>query len=204
MSYEKSLYRWYLISWNENRQNGNPRKLSHSQCNLGLKSWYILGSSKTTVWWNIVQIKLGSKGVKTGAWILPMYALWPCPLGYDFWSRWWHILGPWSTLEWSIIIQIRQWCKKHTCQVGKVQKREISLFASCQRGRFCAKAYRDINFVHQHSNSAWNFENDEIFPPYNGLKLTLWCITFYYCTLWIYCWLIVMHFHCKIQYKSLF
>ena len=41
----------------------------------------------------------------------------------------------------------------HTCQVGKVQKREISLFASCQRGRFCVKPFRDINFVRQHSNS---------------------------------------------------
>ena len=77
----------------------------------------------------------------------------------------------------------------HTCQVGKVQKREISLFASCQRGRFCAKPFRDINFVHQHLNSAWKFENDEIFPPYKGLKLTIWCITFYYCTLWILSWL---------------
>ena len=46
-----------------------------------------------------------------------------------------------------------------------------------------------MNFVHQHSNSGWNFENDDIFPPYNGLKLIIWCITFYYCTLWIPCWL---------------
>ena len=77
----------------------------------------------------------------------------------------------------------------HTCQVVKVQKREISLFASCQRGRFCAQPFRDINFVHQYSNSGWNFENDEIFLPYNGLKLIIWCITFYYCTWWILCWL---------------
>ena len=77
----------------------------------------------------------------------------------------------------------------HTCQVGKVQKREISLFASCQRGRFCAKPFRDINFVHQHLNPTWKFENDEIFPPYKGLKLTIWCKTFYYCTLWILSWL---------------
>ena len=75
----------------------------------------------------------------------------------------------------------------HTCQVGNVQKREISLFASCQRGRFCAIPLRDINSVHQHSNFSWHFENDEIFPPYNGLKLIIWCITFYYCTLWILC-----------------
>ena len=77
----------------------------------------------------------------------------------------------------------------HTCQVRKVQKREISLFASCQRGRFCAKTFRDINFVYQHSNSGWNFENDEIFPPYYGIKLIIWCIPFYHCTWWILCWL---------------
>ena len=80
-------------------------------------------------------------------------------------------------------------CHAHTCQVGKVQKREISLFASYQRGRFCGKPFCDINFVHQHSNYGWNFENDEIFPPYNGLKPIIWCITCYYCTLWILCWL---------------
>ena len=79
--------------------------------------------------------------------------------------------------------------ENHTCQVGKVQKREISLFASWERGRFCAKPFRDINFVYQHSNSGWNFENDETLPPYNGLKLIIWCITFYCCTLWILCWL---------------
>ena len=78
---------------------------------------------------------------------------------------------------------------RHTCQVGKVQKREISLFSSCQRGRFCEKPIRAINFVYQHSNSGWNFENDEIFTPYNGLKLMIWCITFYYCTFWTLCWL---------------
>ena len=77
----------------------------------------------------------------------------------------------------------------HTCQVGKVQKREISLFASYQRGRFCANPFHDINFLHQHSNSGWNFENDEIFPPYNCLKLIIWCRTFYYYALWILCWL---------------
>ena len=59
----------------------------------------------------------------------------------------------------------------HTCQVWKVQKREISLFASCQRGRFCVKPFRDINFVNHHYHSGWNSENDEISPPYNGLKL---------------------------------
>ena len=78
---------------------------------------------------------------------------------------------------------------QHTCQVWKVEKREISLFASCQRGRFCANLFRDINFVHQHPNSGWNFENDEIFPPNNGLKLIIWCVTFYRCTLWILFWL---------------
>ena len=45
------------------------------------------------------------------------------------------------------------------------------------------------HFVHQHSNSSWNFENDEIFPPFNGSKLIIWCIKFYYCPLWILCWL---------------
>ena len=77
----------------------------------------------------------------------------------------------------------------HTCQVGKVQKREISLFASYQRGGYCAKPFRDMNFVYQHSNFDWNFENDEIFFPYNGLKLFIWCITFYNCIWWILCWL---------------
>ena len=77
----------------------------------------------------------------------------------------------------------------HTCQVGKVQKREISLFASCRRGRFYAKPFRDINFVYHYSNSGWNFENDEIFLPYNGLKLFISCITFYHCTWWILYWL---------------
>ena len=77
---------------------------------------------------------------------------------------------------------------QHTCQIGKVQKREVSLFASYQRGRFCAKPFCDINFVHQHSNSSWNFENDEIFPLYNCLELIIWCITLYYCTLLILCW----------------
>ena len=78
---------------------------------------------------------------------------------------------------------------QHTCQVGKVQKREISLFASCQRGRFYAKPFCDINFVYQHLNSGWNLKNDEIFLTYLGLKLFIWCITFYHCTWWILCWL---------------
>ena len=77
----------------------------------------------------------------------------------------------------------------HTCQVWKVKKREISLFASCQRGRFYVEPFRDINFVYYHSNSGWNFENDEIFLPCNGLKLFIWCITFYHCTWWILSWL---------------
>ena len=77
----------------------------------------------------------------------------------------------------------------HTCQVGKVQKREISLFATCQRGRFCAKPFRNIYFVYQQSKSGWNFENDEIFPPLNDLKLSIWYITFCHCTWWTLCWL---------------
>ena len=85
-------------------------------------------------------------------------------------------------------------------QVGDVQKREIFHFTSCQRGKFCAKTFRDINFVRQNSNSAWIFGNDEIFPPYDDLKLIIWSIAFYYCILWIKC----MHFHCKIQNNSLF
>ena len=64
----------------------------------------------------------------------------------------------------------------------KVQKREISLFASNQRGRFNAKPFCNIHFAYQHSNSGWNFENDEIFLPYNGLKLFIWCIKCYHCT----------------------
>ena len=77
----------------------------------------------------------------------------------------------------------------HTCQVGKVQKREI--FASCQRGRFCVKPFRDINFVYQHSNSSLKFENDDILPPYNGLKPHyMMHISFHlYCSLRILCWL---------------
>ena len=63
----------------------------------------------------------------------------------------------------------------HTCQVGEVQKRETSLFASWKRGRFREKPFRDIYFVHQRSISSWNFENDELLPPLNGLKLFKWC-----------------------------
>ena len=55
-------------------------------------------------------------------------------------------------------------------KLEKFKKREISLFASWERGRICAKPFRDINFVYQYSNSGWNFENDEILPPYNGLN----------------------------------
>ena len=58
-----------------------------------------------------------------------------------------------------------------------------------KEGDFARNPFCDINFVHQHSNSGWYFENDEIFPPYNGLQLIIWCITYYYCTLWILCWL---------------
>ena len=71
----------------------------------------------------------------------------------------------------------------------KLEKFKRGRWPSCWRGRFCAKPFRNINFVHQHSNFSRNFGNDEIFPPYNGLKLIIWCITFYYCTLWILCWL---------------
>ena len=67
------------------------------------------------------------------------------------------------------------WRLCHTCQVGEVQKREISLFASWKKGRFCAKPFCDIYFIHQRSNSGWNFENDEIFHPLNGWKLFIWC-----------------------------
>ena len=91
-----------------------------------------------------------------------------------------------------IVLYLLMWSlfgSSHTSQVGKVQKREISLFASCQRGRFCVKPFGVINFVHQHSNSGWNFENDEILPPYNGLEFIIWCIAFYYCTLQILYWL---------------
>ena len=58
-----------------------------------------------------------------------------------------------------------------------------------KEGNFYAKSFRNINFVNQHSNSSWNFENDEIFLPYNSPKLFIWCITFYHCTWWILCWL---------------
>ena len=47
-----------------------------------------------------------------------------------------------------------------------------------QKREICAKPLHDINFVHQYSNSGWNFENDEIFPSYNSLKLIIWCRTF--------------------------
>ena len=56
-----------------------------------------------------------------------------------------------------------------------------------KEGDFARNPFCDINFVHQHSNSGWYFENDEIFPPYKGLQLIIWCITCYYCTLWILC-----------------
>ena len=58
-----------------------------------------------------------------------------------------------------------------------------------KEGDFARNPFCDINFVHQHSNSGWYFENDETFPPNNGLQLFIWCITCYYCTLWILCWL---------------
>ena len=45
-----------------------------------------------------------------------------------------------------------------------VKLEKISLFAPCQRARFCVKPFHDINFVHQHSHSGWNFENNEINP----------------------------------------
>ena len=78
----------------------------------------------------------------------------------------------------------------HTCQVGKVQKREISLFASCQRGRFCAKPFCNINYC----PSTFKFRTEILkmmryFLLIMALKLIIWCITFYYCTLWILCWL---------------
>ena len=73
-----------------------------------------------------------------------------------------------------------------------MQKKEISLFASwsCQRGRFCAKPFRNITCTCVNQHSILNSENDKIFPPYDiGLKLIIWCIAIYYCTLWILCWL---------------
>ena len=66
---------------------------------------------------------------------------------------------------------------------------DFPLCALCQRGSFYVKPFCDINFVYQHSNSGWIFEYDEIFLPYNGLKLFIWCITFNHCSWWILCWL---------------
>ena len=54
--------------------------------------------------------------------------------------------------------------QKHTCQVRKVQKREISLFASCQRGRFCAKQFCDIYFDTEPSNFQLNVLTWEHIP----------------------------------------
>ena len=68
---------------------------------------------------------------------------------------------------------------------------------------FHPKPFSSINFEHQHSNSNRNIENDEIFPPYNGLKLFIW-ITLYDALHFIivlggYFADLTMHFHCKIQ-----
>ena len=83
------------------------------------------------------------------------------------------------------LIKMIEYIYMHTCQVGKNKKREISLSASCQRGRFWVKPFREIYFVRQHSNSGWNFEHVQIFAPFNCLKFFIWCIIFYHWTWWI-------------------
>ena len=76
----------------------------------------------------------------------------------------------------------------HTVLHVKLEK--ISLFASCQRGGFCLKPFRDIYFVHQHSNPGRHFEHDKIFPFFfNGFKSFIRCITFCRRVLWTLCWL---------------
>ena len=74
-------------------------------------------------------------------------------------------------------------------KISKEGDLPLCIFASYLRGRFYAKPFHVINFVCQHKDFGWHFLNDEIFLPYNGLKLFIWCITFYNCTCWILCWL---------------
>ena len=77
----------------------------------------------------------------------------------------------------------------HTCQVGKFKRGRSPSLHLAKEGDFARNPFCNINFVHQHSNSGWYFENNEIFPPYNGLQLIIWCIACYYCTLLMLCWL---------------
>ena len=77
--------------------------------------------------------------------------------------------------------QKKMHCHQHTCQVGKVKKREISLFASCQSGRYLVKQFYDIYFVQQDSKSSWNF-GIMTFPPISSLY------TIYPCTWFTLCW----------------
>ena len=64
----------------------------------------------------------------------------------------------------------------------KVEKREISLFAPYQRGRFCAEQFRDIYFVHNIQILAENFNMvtySLLVVAYNSLYDTC---SFYHCT----------------------
>ena len=92
----------------------------------------------------------------------------------------------------------------HTCQVGKVQKREISLFASCQRGRF-ARNHHSASLILSINIQipAEILKMMRYSPPYNGLKLIILCIAFFI-VLCGYFAELAMHLLCKIQYNSLF
>ena len=65
---------------------------------LASRSWHIL-ESWTTIVWNIIQIKYGSKEI----WRFGKCMLWPWPWRYDLGSRSWHNLGSCTIIVWYII-----------------------------------------------------------------------------------------------------
>ena len=80
----------------------------------------------------------------------------------------------------------------HTCQVGKVKKMEISLFASCQRGWFCAKPFHGIFFLSRNIQIQAQFFNMGTYSlfllAYNSLYDAK---TFQHCTWLTICWLLI-------------
>ena len=85
-----------------------------------------------------------------------------------------------SSTRWHILLLIESFVLPKTTQKYRFHKidMDFEIVAST------------LSFVHQHSNSGWNFENEDIFHPCNVVKLfILWCITIYHCTWGILCWL---------------
>ena len=68
-----------------------------------------------------------------------------------------------------------------TCQEEFKRGKSPSLHHG-KEGDFARTIFSDIYLVHRRSNSGRNFENDEIFPPLNGLKVFKWCknVVFFY------------------------